>query len=99
MKFRILYIILIAFSILKVTAQNAEGEIENAFNKAVSNHYVNKDSAYYYYEETLRLADKANDLQLMFNSFLYLINANGHYYDLVNYKKNIQREEKFFARR
>lgn len=95
MKNSILYIILIVFSLQKVASQNTEIEIENTFNKAVVNHYANKDSAYFYYEKTLDLAHKNNDLNYVFKSFLYLINANGHYLDLANYKKNIEREEQF----
>lgn len=95
MKNSILYIILIVFSLQKVASQNTEIEIENTFNKAVVNHYANKDSAYFYYEKTLDLANKNNDLNYVFKSFLYLINANGHYLDLANYKKNIEREEQF----
>ncbi|WP_194269463.1 CHAT domain-containing protein [Oceanihabitans sp. IOP_32] len=95
MKNSILYIILIVFSLQKVASQNTEIEIKNTFNKAVVNHYANKDSAYFYYEKTLDLAHKNNDLNYVFKSFLYLINANGHYLDLANYKKNIEREEEF----
>lgn len=95
MKYSVLFLILIVFSIQKVASQNTEIEIENAFNKAVKNHYTNKDSAYFYYEKTIRLADKSNDLTYIFNGFLYLINANGYYLDLENYKKNIEREERF----
>jgi len=95
MKYSILYIFLIAFSNQNTVSQNSQKEVLNAFNKGQSNHYINKDSAYFYYEEALRLADKNSDLSYMLSSFMYLINANGRYYDLANYKKNIEREELF----
>ena len=93
MRHSILYIFFIISFIQNVSSQNAQIEIEKAFNKAISNHYSNKDSAYYYYEKTISLADEQNNLEYLLSSLLYLINVNGYYYDLKNYNVNLQRED------
>ena len=92
MKNRIIYIVFSIVSIQGVSSQQNE-LIDIAFNKAISYHYTDKDSAYYYYEKTINLADKQNNLEYLLTSFLYLINANGNYYDLKNYQINLQRED------
>ncbi|WP_339918266.1 CHAT domain-containing protein [Yeosuana marina] len=68
-------------------------ELEQAFNKAFRYHYSNKDSAYFYYEKTIRLAKKQNELDYVLNGYIYLMNANGYYYDLKNYQKNLKLED------
>lgn len=92
MKYFYIYIIIYLVFSQKVFSQNND-EIIQSFDKALSYHYTNKDSAYYYYEKTIKLADKNNNIEYLLNSYLYLINANGLYYDLENYEINIQREE------
>lgn len=77
----------------KIAAQHIETDLEILFNKALSHHYINKDSTYFYYEKAIKLADKRNDLETLLHCYAYLMNANGHYYDLKNYSKNIQRED------
>jgi len=74
-------------------AQQTKTTVESFFNKALDYHYINKDSAYYYYEKTIQLADQQNNLDYLVYSFQFLINANGHYYDLKNYQINLQRED------
>ncbi len=78
-------------SILGVSAQSLQ--LEQAFGNAFNYHFTNKDSAYYYYEKTIRLAKEQNELEYILNGYIYLMNANGHYYDLKNYQKNLKAED------
>jgi len=93
MKHYLLYLLLSFNFIQSTNSQNTNVNAKNVLNKAISFHYSNKDSAYYYYEKAIKLADKQNDLNYLLSSYVYLINANGHYYDLKNYNKNIKRED------
>ena len=68
-------------------------ELEQAYSKAIEYHFTNKDSTYYYYEKTIRLAAAQNELEYLLNGYIYLMNANGHYYDLKNYQKNLKAED------
>lgn len=68
-------------------------ELEQAYNNAYNYHYTNKDSAYHYYNKTIDLGDKQNELEYMLSAYIYLMNANGHYYDLKNYQKNLKQED------
>ncbi len=77
-----------------VYSQQSETKLNEVYNKAIDYHYINKDSAYFYYEEAIRIADKDNNLDFLLSSFQYLLNANGHFYDLDNYNKNLLRQEK-----
>ncbi|MGK0414376.1 MAG: CHAT domain-containing protein [Polaribacter sp.] len=68
-------------------------ELEQAYNNAYNFHYTNKDSAYYYYHKTIDLGDKQNELEYILSAYIYLMNANGHYYDLKDYQKNLKKED------
>lgn len=74
-----------------IHGQRTDADLEYIFNKAQDFHYINKDSAYTYYEKTISLSDSLNNLDYFFMGHSYLINANGHYYDLPRYKRNIGR--------
>ena len=93
MKQTVSHIIIIIIFIQSLTAQNDQTSVENAYNEAINYHYSNKDSAYFYYKKTIRLADRQNNLEYLMYAYLYLINANGHYYDLKNYHSNLQKED------
>jgi len=94
MKRDIYNIIILGFlTIQSITSQKVNREVEIAFDKGSTFHYTNKDSAYYYYEKTIQLANKHNNLDYLVYGFQYLINANGHYYDLKNFNINLQRED------
>ena len=93
MKYYFLYIVFYVFFAQFLSAQKQNLTIEDNFDKAIHYHYTNKDSAYYYYERTIELADQQNNLDYLLYSFQYLINANGHFYDLKNYQLNLQRED------
>ncbi|WP_273275197.1 CHAT domain-containing protein [Maribacter polysiphoniae] len=85
-------LLICTFSCLQcATAQNTE--LEQTYNKAFDFHYAHKDSAYHYYNKTIRLADDQNELEYMLSAYIYLMNANGHYYDLKNYRKNLKKED------
>ncbi|WP_047414260.1 CHAT domain-containing protein [Cellulophaga sp. Hel_I_12] len=88
-KFR--FLISCIFCILNAYSQTPE--LEQAYNNAFYYHYTNKDSAYHYYKKTIALANKQNELEYMLSGYLYLMNANGHYYDLKNYQKNLHAED------
>jgi len=91
-KYLLFYIILnIVFSPSAIAQDNTK--TMDAFKKAFSFHYANKDSAYYYYEKTISLADKNDDLNNLLDAYIYLINVNTIHYDLKNYQKNLQRQE------
>lgn len=92
--------IYIVFSIIVVQisgAQQTKTTVEDFFNKAFDYHYVNKDSAYHYYEKTIQLANQQNNLDYVLYSFQYLINANGQYYDLKNFNINLQRQDSLLS--
>lgn len=91
MKYLIILFIFIIPNTYRVTAQTIE--LEQVYANAFSNHYINKDSAYYYYEKTIRLANEQNELEYLLSGYLYLMNANGYYYDLKYYQKNLQSED------
>lgn len=91
MRYLIVFFILMVPYIHNVKAQTAE--LERVYNNAFAHHYINKDSAYYYYEQTIRLADEQNELEYILSAYIYLMNANGHYYDLENYQKNLKKED------
>lgn len=74
-----------------ITAQSTG--LEEAYGKAYNYHYTDKDSAYHYYEKTIQLANNENELEYILSAYLYLMNANGHYYDLKNYQKNLKLED------
>ena len=91
MRYLIVFFIFMVPYIHNVKAQTAE--LERVYNNAFAHHYINKDSAYYYYEQTIRLADEQNELEYILSAYIYLMNANGHYYDLENYQKNLKKED------
>jgi len=90
-------LILFVFCIQKGITQNTSKDVDILLNKAFSHHYTHKDSAYFYYEKTIVIADENDNLETLLNAMLYLINANGVHYDLENYYKNILREEKYLT--
>ncbi len=94
MKYFLFYFLFSLYLVQDVYSQDANVDLKKTLNKAFSFHYSNKDSAYFYYEKTIDIADNQNDLSTLLSSYTYLINANGHYYDLKNYNINIKREEK-----
>ena len=77
-----------------LVAQDYETSVTEAFYSAQDFHYTEKDSAYFYYEKVITLADDQDDMETMLEGLVYLMNANGYFYDLKNYKKNIEREDK-----
>ena len=88
-----LFIVFVLVMCESLWSQRQEFDVEYAFNTAQKYHYTNRDSAYHYYEKTISLAHKQNNLDYLFMGYTYLINANGYYYDLTNYRKNIERED------
>ncbi len=76
-----------------VLAQTTNVTIEDVFDKATFYHYSHKDSAYYYYEKAIELANQKSDIDYLVSSLSYLMNANGNYYDLTNYERNIRRQD------
>lgn len=94
MKYFLFYFLFSLYLVQGVYSQDTNVDQKKTLNKAFSFHYSNKDSAYFYYEKTIDIADKQNDLSTLLSSYAYLINANGHYYDLKNYNINIKRENK-----
>jgi len=93
MKHTALYLIIAIVFIQGLISQNNQTSVESTYNKAINYHYSNKDSAYFYYKKTIHLADRQNNLEYLMYAYLYLINANGHYYDLENYHINLQKED------
>lgn len=75
----------------QVCWSQGEADIDKAFEKALNFHYVNKDSAYFYYEKTIALATEQGKLDYVLGSLSYLINANSNFYDLGRYRRNLQR--------
>ncbi|MCB0449371.1 MAG: CHAT domain-containing protein [Confluentibacter sp.] len=74
-------------------AKAQSNELQQAYSKAFHYHFTNKDSAYFYYEKTIHLAKQQNELEYVLNGYIYLMNANGYYYDLKNYQKNLRLED------
>lgn len=73
--------------------QSQSEDIDSVFEMAWSYHYVNKDSAYHYYEQVIDLAESAHDWEYVAGGLSYLINVNDHFYDLAAYQDNIARFE------
>lgn len=91
MDYKILFIVSTIFLCQAVWSQDRVMDFENSFNRAQDYHYTNRDSAYHYYEKTISLANAQDDLDYLFMGYSYLINSNGHFYDLANYQRNIER--------
>lgn len=91
MKYLAILLLYILLCLQHTTAQSTE--LEEAYGKAYNYHFSNKDSAYFYYEKTIRLASDQNELEYILSGYLYLMNANGNYYDLKNYLKNLKLED------
>jgi len=97
MKKKLIYIIFCILFHNSLFSQNAKHTFEQSFNKAYSYHYTNQDSAYFFYEKTIQLADQANNIEYLLYTYQYLINANGYYYDLKNYQQNLRREDSLLS--
>jgi len=78
-------------------SQNETSDIDNVLQKAQTYHYMNRDSAYHYYEKTIELADQQNNLDYLVGSLSSLINVNEHFYDLGPYGQNLLRMDKFLC--
>jgi CHAT domain-containing protein len=91
MKYLVILLIFIFLGLLPAIAQRTE--LEQAYSKAIDYHFTNKDSTYHYYNKTIRLADEQNELEYLLSGYLYLMNANGYYYDLKGYQKNLKMED------
>ncbi|WP_276168487.1 CHAT domain-containing protein [Zobellia alginiliquefaciens] len=89
----LLYIACFLFVCLSGWSQGGTLNLDDAFSKALEYHYVNKDSAYVYYEKTITLANEQDNMDYLLGSLSYLINANSNFYDLRQYRRNLQRME------
>jgi CHAT domain-containing protein len=56
-----------------------------------------KDSTYHYYEKAIRVATNNKNIEGQLFSIKALLYANGYYYDLKTYKKNLVRFEKLLT--
>ncbi|MBU3026550.1 CHAT domain-containing protein [Zobellia galactanivorans] len=65
--------------------------LDEAFGRAFENHYTNKDSAYFYYDKVISMADAQDNLDVLMGGLSYLINANSNFYDLEQYGDNLER--------
>ncbi len=79
-------------------SQTTTTGIAEAFDKALNFHYVNRDSAYFYYEKTIAFAKRQDDLESELKGLSYLLNANNNFYDLKNYGHNILRADTLIGR-
>ncbi len=57
----------------------------------------NKDSTYYYLNKTIVLADKTDQIDYILSAYIYLIYANGLYFDLKNFKSNLDKLDVFLT--
>ncbi|MUH37285.1 CHAT domain-containing protein [Zobellia amurskyensis] len=87
------YIVCFLFVFFSGWSQETPSNLDDAFNKALEYHYVNKDSAYVYYEKTIAIANEQDNMDYLLGSLSYLINANSNFYDLQEYRRNLQRME------
>ncbi|MAU15353.1 MAG: hypothetical protein CMH46_07420 [Muricauda sp.] len=91
------FIILLGFlvSAIRVYAQNTdtESKITDYFYQGYNYIYSQKDSAYYYFDEALALAEETNDYESQFQILSYKIYTNGYHYDMSEYLKNLKRVE------
>ena len=90
---RLFTVFICYFLVYSLAAKAQTAELEQAYNKAFHYHFTNKDSAYFYYEKTIRLAKQQHELEYVLNGYIYLMNANGYYYDLKNYQKNLRLQD------
>ncbi len=87
-------ILFLIFLFLSITVFSQQKTAKEHLYKGQSFHYTNKDSAYYYYNKAITQSKKENDKNVLLDSFLYLIHANGNNYDLVAYSKTIDAFQK-----
>jgi len=81
-----LYItILIVFSFLKANCQ--EKKAESYFLKGSAFHYTNKDSAYFFYNKSIKESYKEKNYDNLLNTYLYFVNVTGNHFDLQSYSK------------
>lgn len=64
------------------------------YNKGYEYMYTDKDSSYYFFEKAITSYEALEDADYQFASLLGLMFANGYYYDLKSYKKNLDTFEK-----
>tara|TARA_R110002167_G_scaffold108803_5_gene277716 strand:+ start:4782 stop:7559 length:2778 start_codon:yes stop_codon:yes gene_type:complete len=64
-----------------------------SLNKGYDFLYTSKDSTYYHFNKALGIAVAMNDPLAQLDVLGYLTYANGYYYDLVNYRHNLERTE------
>jgi CHAT domain-containing protein len=66
------------------------------FQKALSYHYTNKDSAYHYYKKSIKKSQAEKEFGTTLNAYIYLLHVNMNFYDLFETKKNLEKIELFF---
>jgi CHAT domain-containing protein len=94
MKPIILYIITF-FLFNTANAQDEKKKLQTLMNKAYSFHYINRDSAYFYYTKVLELAKKNNDIDNVLTVYTSLIDVSNKNYDLKKYKDFLFQYEQF----
>lgn len=59
--------------------------------KGISFIHKNQDSAYFYLQKSLQKSKEDNNLGQKLRTYLYLMDANGFYFDMVNFKTNLDK--------
>ncbi|HET8809480.1 MAG TPA: CHAT domain-containing tetratricopeptide repeat protein [Flavobacteriaceae bacterium] len=60
--------------------------------KKGTNYYLkHKDSAYFYLNKAVASAERNGNTTYQLNALIYLIYSNGHFFDLKNFKSNVDR--------
>lgn len=88
----LLFLLLIS---LPVSAQKTS-DLETHYKNGTRVLYQNQDSAYFYFEKVIKLADRKDNINYLMASYFYLLKANAIYFDLKNYRKNLKQVENLF---
>ena len=92
--------LLFAFFCFEVSAQKSsyENQIDSLFNIAYDHLYIEKDSAYHYFEKIEKLAIKKEDWSTVIEALISTNRNAGKFYDLKKLNQNIQKLDSLFAK-
>lgn len=67
------------------------------YAKGVQYIHSEKDSTYFYFNKVILIGDETDQIDYVLGAYAYLIYSNGLYFDLENFKTNIDRFDAFLA--
>ena len=88
-----LFVFTMAFSLQAQLIPEKKAELANLFTKGSNQLYVNKDSAYFYFEAAEKLALQLDDKGTLLDIFSYWTFASDYHYDLQTYLSSLKKTE------